>query len=104
MKSGSALVRIIVAAAVLVLLGIGGFYFYGYLELEKSSGKISWEEAQRLFRECQVRGGIQLHSGYTSLSLKNGENVEVTQPRIDSVYTEISKNEKNCGSISFATE
>lgn len=72
---------------------------------EPGKTEISWEEAVRLIRDCQVTFVFQTHSLDVDLTFKDGTTRSTQEPEIDLVLEEASKASGNCGfQIDMATE
>ena len=66
---------------------------------------ISWDEAERLIRDCRVAFVMQAHSLDVWLDLDDGSRVKAVEPRIDVVFDVVSDAvESGCPQIPLATE
>lgn len=50
---------------------------------------ISWQDAVKLIRNCQVVTVVQTHQNEIILTLRDGSNVTATEPTIDMVVKEV---------------
>ena len=91
----------------LVLIIVLGLIFLYKITQEsnlKGGKKISWEEAKKLVRDCQIEFGFQAHSQYVTLNLKNGTEVYTYEPEIDLILKEAERVKDKCGEVQFAIE
>ena len=65
---------------------------------------VSWETAIEILHSGQVESAMQLHSLQVFLYLKDGQEVETTEPIIDAIFHEIDQCGQPCADILLATE
>jgi hypothetical protein len=68
------------------------------------SGAVSWAQAQRLLRDCQVKGIEQTHSRLVTLTLRSGSSAFTHEPHIDDIYPILNRLPRKCGPRTVATE
>lgn len=110
--------NIAIGIAVIVALGVGGYFFLntqantqalpqveGEVSQEKrEASEVSWEEAVRLIENCEAEMIFQTHARDVEISLKDGRRVHTVEPSIDEVFRLYNDLRDECGEIPMATE
>ena len=61
--------------------------------------KISWPEAVDLIQSCQVRSVFQKHNKTVTLTSKNNQVFETTEPKIDDIFNQTNHLRSDCNDI-----
>jgi hypothetical protein len=64
----------------------------------------TWEMAELAVSNCGVEKAFQRHDKIVTLTLKNGSELIVAEPKIDEIISIIEEVEPECGKVPIATE
>jgi len=67
-------------------------------------GEISWEDASKSIRDCQVVRLFQASDHKVTLILKSGKYAYSLEPRLDAVLQEAISARGKCGDVSVVNE
>lgn len=67
-------------------------------------GEISWEQAQKMIRACEVSRVFQTKEKRVDFVLKNGKYANSVEPGYDAVLQEVYNSRADCGEVGVVNE